>query len=83
MQILGIVAAIVVAALAALLVYAATQPGTLVVQRSLRIGAAPDKIFPLVNDLGRWAAWSPYEKKDPAMKRTLSGPICSVLATFA
>lgn len=83
MQILGIVAAVVVAALAALLVYAATRPGTLVVQRSLRIGAAPDKIFPLVNDLGRWAAWSPYEKKDPAMKRTLSGAASGKGAIYA
>jgi hypothetical protein len=27
----------------------------------------------LINDFHRWVAWSPYEKKDPAMKRTLSG----------
>src|SRR6185436_10207445 len=24
-------------------------------------------------DFNRWGAWSPYEKKDPAMKRTFSG----------
>ena len=83
MHILGIVAAVFVAALAALLVYAATRPGTLVVQRSLRIAAAPDKVFALVNDLGRWAAWSPYEKKDPAMKRTLSGPASGKGAIYA
>src|SRR5262249_8521746 len=26
-----------------------------------------------ITDLKGWSAWSPYEKKDPAMKRTLSG----------
>src|SRR5207253_2048068 len=36
----------------------------------LTIKAPPEKIFPLINDLQRWGAWSPYEKRDPAMKRT-------------
>ena len=27
----------------------------------------------LINDFKRWDAWSPWEKKDPAMKRTYSG----------
>ncbi len=27
----------------------------------------------LVIDLRAWSGWSPYDKKDPAMKRTLSG----------
>ncbi|MGZ5402746.1 MAG: SRPBCC family protein [Aeromicrobium sp.] len=26
-----------------------------------------------MNDFHAWEAWSPYEKKDPGMKRTLSG----------
>ncbi len=83
MKTIGIIAAVVVLAVAAILVYAATRPGTFVVQRSATIRAAPDKIFPLVNELGRWAAWSPYEKKDPAMKRTLSGPPSGKGAAYA
>ena len=43
------------------------------VERAARIKAPPEKIFPLINDFDRWGAWSPYEKKDLAMKRTLSG----------
>jgi hypothetical protein len=43
------------------------------VQRVLLIKAPPEKIFPHMNDLNAWRAWSPYEKKDPDMKRTLSG----------
>src|SRR5207344_2338967 len=32
-----------------------------------------DKIFPLISDFHGWGSWSPYEKRDPAMKRTYSG----------
>ena len=37
------------------------------------IKAAPEKIFPLINDFHRWSAWSPWEKMDPNLKRTHSG----------
>ena len=40
-----------VAALAVLLIYAATRPNTFRVERSERIQAAPDKIFALINNL--------------------------------
>jgi len=53
-----------------ILIFAATRPDTFRVQRSTSIKAPPEKIFPLINDLQRWGAWSPYEKRDPAMKRT-------------
>ena len=69
-----IIAIVVVVLLAGILIFAATRPDTLRVQRSTNIKAPPEKIFPLINDLQRWGAWSPYEKKDPAMKRTFSGP---------
>jgi carbon monoxide dehydrogenase subunit G len=59
--------------LVALLGFAATRPDTFRVERSTSIQATPEKIFALINDLHRWGAWSPFEKKDPAMKRTLSG----------
>jgi carbon monoxide dehydrogenase subunit G len=64
---------VVVALPAALLIYAATRPDTFRVQRTVSIKAPPEKIFALINDFHSWGAWSPYEKKDPAMKRTLSG----------
>lgn len=66
--------AIVAALLAVILIYAATRPGTFRVQRATRIDAPPEKIFAILNDFQRWVAWSPYEKKDPGMKRTYSGP---------
>jgi uncharacterized protein YndB with AHSA1/START domain len=64
---------IVVAVLiAALLVFAATKPDTFRVQRAASIKAPPEKVFALLNDFQRWEAWSPWEKKDPAMRRTFS-----------
>ncbi len=73
LKILGIIAVVLVVAVAAVLLYAATKPDSFSVQRALNIKAPPDKIFALINDLHGWGAWSPYEKKDPAMKRTFSG----------
>jgi uncharacterized protein YndB with AHSA1/START domain len=63
---------VVIVLIAALLVYAATKPDTFRVARSASIKAPPEKVFALLNDFQRWDAWSPWEKKDPAMKRTFS-----------
>jgi len=57
----------------AVLAYAATRPDTLHVQRSASVKAPPEAIFPLISDFHRWSSWSPYEKRDPAMKRTYGG----------
>ena len=69
--IIGIVAILVVA-IGGILALAATKPDSFRVQRTATINASPDKIFPLINDLSGWGAWSPYEKRDPNMKRTFS-----------
>lgn len=73
----------VVVIVAAILVLAATKPSTLRVQRSARITAPPEKIFPLVNDFHNWTHWSPWEKRDPALKRTYSGPSHGVGTAYA
>lgn len=73
LKVLGIVVVIVLVAVAGVLAYAATKPDDFRVQRSVSIKAPPDKIYALILDLHAWTAWSPYEKKDPAMKRTFSG----------
>src|SRR4051812_3172041 len=61
------------AVVVALLVYAATKPDTMQVQRSTIVDAPADTIFPLIADFYNWGAWSPFDKLDPAMKRTYSG----------
>ena len=66
--------AIIIAVLiAATLAYAATRPGTFRVERSIVIDAPPEKIFPQINGFHQWEAWSPWDKIDPAMKRSYSG----------
>ena len=67
---LRIVVIIALIAVVALAIFVATRPDAFRVQRSATIKAPPEKIFPYVNDLKAWAAWSPYEKKDPVMART-------------
>lgn len=64
---------IAVVLIAAILTYAAMKPDTFRVQRTASINASPDKVFGLINDFHQWASWSPWEKLDPAMKKTHSG----------
>ena len=73
---------IVVLVIAAILIYAATKPATFRVQRSLTVAAPAEKIFPHLNDFQSWPSWSPYEQKDPAMKRAFSGPPTGPGATY-
>ena len=70
---LKVIGMIVVLAVVVVLVLAARKPNHFRVQRSASIDAPPERIFPLINDFHRWGAWSPWEHKDPDMKRTFSG----------
>lgn len=72
-KILTIVGAVVLATIAVILVYASTRPDSFRVERSTAMNAPPEKIFPYVEGLKRWTAWSPYEGRDPGMKRAYSG----------
>jgi hypothetical protein len=78
-----IIALVVVVLLVALLIYAATKPDTFSVQRSASINAPPKKIFALINDFHSWGPWSPYEKKDPAMKRSFGTATSGKGAVYA
>ena len=76
--------AIAVAVLVAgILLFATTAPNTFHFQRTASIKAPPEKIFPLINDLQRFNRWNPYEKKDPGMKGTYSGPTAGKGAAYA
>jgi hypothetical protein len=57
-------------------------PASFIVERSLDIRAPADRIFPHVADFNAWFAWSPYEKRDPAMKRRFSGKPSGVGAIY-
>lgn len=68
---------------AGLLGYAAIQPDAFRVERSASIKAPPEKVFALINDFHAWTAWSPWETKDPAMKRIHSGAASGKGAVYA
>ena len=78
-----IAAVLVLLFVVTVLVLASGKPDTFRVQRQARIQAPPEKIFPLINDYKNWGAWSPWEKKDPAMKRSFSGPAAGNGAAYA
>ena len=67
---LKIIAIVIVVLISGVLIFAATKPDTFRVQRAAGIKAPPEKVYALINDFKRWDAWSPWEKKDPAMKKT-------------
>lgn len=67
------IAIILALLIAAVLIYAATKPDSFRIERSTTIKASPEKISAYLTDFKRWAAWSPWEEKDPSMKRTFSG----------
>ena len=56
------------------LVVVALQPADFRVTRSATIAAPPEVVFPHVNELKKWDAWSPWAKLDPNAKNTFEGP---------
>ena len=55
-----------------LCIVAALKPDSFRVERSIVINAPAEKTFPLMNDLREFTRWSPYEGRDPEMKKTFS-----------
>ena len=82
-EIIAIIAVVLAIAIAILLILAATKPDTFTVRRATTVKAPPERIFPLINDFHQWGTWSPYETKDPAMKRTYSGTASGKGAVYA
>ncbi len=72
-EIIAIIVVVLAIVIAIVLILAATKPNTFSVQRATTVKAPPERIFPLINDFHQWGSWSPYENKDPAMKRSYSG----------
>ena len=79
----GMTALVLALALAGFLVYASRRPDTFRVARSTRVNAPAEAIFPLINDYRNWVQWSPYEHRDPALKRTFSGAASGRGAVYA
>ena len=83
LEIIAVIAVVLGLAIAIVLILAATKPNTFSVQRATLVKAPAEKIFPLINDFHQWGSWSPYEHKDPAMKRTYNGAASGKGAVYA
>lgn len=70
MEILLLVLAVAAVAAA----FIAMQPTEFSIQRAALIDAPAEKIFPQVNDLHAWNAWSPWAKLDPQAQNRFEGP---------
>ena len=69
--------------IAAILIAASTKPNTVHYERSTIVNAPPERILPHILDFHKWAAWSPWEKVDPGMKRDYSGAASGRGAKYA
>jgi uncharacterized protein YndB with AHSA1/START domain len=73
LEVIIVIAVVLAVAIAIVLILAATKPDSFSYARAIDIAAPAERIFPRINDFHQWAAWSPWENKDPAMKRTYEG----------
>jgi len=73
----------VVALLAVFALLVSLQPPTFHIERSVTVQAPAENAFALVNDFHGWKAWSPWEKLDPNLQRSYSGPASGVGTSYA
>jgi hypothetical protein len=83
LETIAIILAVIALAIAAVLAYAATRPGSFRIERSTRIAAPPGPIYRLIEDFRKWTLWSPFETIDPDMKRFYSGAESGKGAAYA
>lgn len=80
---LKIILIVIALLIAGVLIFAATKPDVFRIERKAVFQAPPEKVFALVNDFRQWGPWSPWEKKDPAMKRTFGTITAGKGASYA
>jgi Polyketide cyclase / dehydrase and lipid transport len=83
LEIIAVVAVILAVVIAAVLILASTKPSTFAIRRSAVMRAPAQAIFPLIDDFHQWTKWSPWENRDPALKRTYSGADSGKGAVYA
>ncbi len=70
LTILGVIVAIAVV----LVIVIVMQPNTFAVERTATMNAPAERVHALVNSFHEWPKWSPWEHRDPNLKRDFSGP---------
>ena len=83
LELITIVAIVLAIAILIVLGLASAKPDTFSVRRSAVLQAPAEAIFPLINNFHQWAKWSPWENKDPTMKRDYSGAESGKGAVYA
>jgi hypothetical protein len=73
----------VAAVIAIILILAVTKPSTFHIERSATIAASPAVLFDFANDSKKFEQWNPWQKIDPNIKNTYSGPQAGVGAACA
>lgn len=80
---INIILILVALAVIGLLVAATMQPADFRITRTGFISVPASTIFPHVNDLHLWEAWSPWAKLDPNAKNSFEGPSSGVGAKMS
>jgi len=74
---------ILIAAVVVAVIVVAKQPSDFRISRSQTFNAPVAAVFPHVNNLQNWNAWSPWAKMDPAAKNSFAGPEAGVEAAMS
>ena len=77
------IAIVLAVVIVGLVLVVATRPSEFRVARTATVSAPAAVVFAQVNDFHNWPAWSPYAKRDPAMKQTFDGAPAGVGAIYA
>ena len=83
LKILLIVGLILLVVIIGLLVVVSRKPDTIHYERSRVMKAPPAVIHTFLENFHNWGQWSPWEKIDPAMKRTYEGSESGVGAMYS
>lgn len=83
MKIILALSVLLLLAVAVVLILATRKPDVFSVQRSAVIDAPAERIFPLINDLRAHERWSPFDKPDPATRKTYTGAASGTGSVYA
>jgi hypothetical protein len=65
------------------LIFVATRPSHMHIERSVTMRAPAEIPYAQVVDFHNWAQWSPWDHLDPSMKKTYDGPASGTGAHYA